>query len=288
MSQTQTTNTVEKTGAEAVQVLGSQATSTEEAPQQAEQKVVEQPIQEAVTQEPKEGTPEWATKRFSELTAQREEQKRLADDNARERDFYKKIALEKAGQPSSDQPVVTTPNPLDVEPKVDDFTDYGDFVKASVDHQVRLAVLKMQSHAAQVQTVQERTQKFFSSAEAFKKETPDFDALITSPSFVQSEPVVEAILHSTKGPQIAYFLAKNPEISSRLNQLSPFEVALEIGRMEERLTPPTPKVITQAPKPLQTVLGGNETVNKDPEKMNMDEYAKANEYRFAWRGKTKR
>ena len=287
MSQTQTTNTVEKTGAEAVQVLGSQATSTEEAPQQAEQ-VVAAPIQETVVQEPKEGTPEWATKRFSELTAQREEQKRLADDNARERDFYKKIALEKAGQPSSDQPVVTTPNPLDVEPKVDDFTDYGDFVKASVDHQVRQAVRTMQSQAAQIQTVQERTKKFFSSAEAFKKETPDFDSLITSPSFVQSEPVVEAILHSTKGPQIAYFLAKNPEISSRLNQLSPFEVALEIGRMEERLTPPTPKVITQAPRPLQTVLAGNEVVNKEPEKMNMEEYAKENEHRFAWPRKTKR
>jgi hypothetical protein len=171
---------------------------------------------------------------------------------------------------------------------VDDFTDYGDFVKASVDHQVKQAVRLMQSEAKQVQTVQERTQKFFSSAETFKKETPDFDTLITSPTFVQSESVVEAILHSTKGPQIAYFLAKNPEITSRLNQLSPFEVALEIGRMEERLTPPTPKVITQAPKPLQNVSGGNEVVTKELEKMNMDEYAKANEHRFAWRGKTKR
>jgi hypothetical protein len=146
----------------------------------------------------------------------------------------------------------------------------------------------LQSNATQVQTAQERTKKFFSSAEAFKKETPDFDALVQSPTFVQTEPVVEAILHSTKGPQIAYFLAKNPEITSRLNQLSPFEVALEIGRLEERLTPPTPKVITQAPKPLQNVSGGNEVVAKDPEKMNMDEYAKANEHRFAWRGKTKR
>jgi len=288
VSQTQTTNTVEKTGAEAVQVLGSQATSTVEAPQQTEQVVAEQPIKETVVQEPKEGTPEWATKRFSELTAQREDQKRLADDAVRERDFYKKIALEKVGQPSSNQPVVTTPNPLDVEPKVDDFTDYGDFVKASVTYQVTQALRTKQSEDTITQTVQERTKKFFTSAEPFKKETPDFDALVQSPTFVQSDSVVEGILHSTKGPQIAYFLAKNPEITSRLNQLSPFEVALEIGRMEERLTPPAPKVITQAPKPLQNVSGGNEVVMKEPEKMNMDEYAKANEHRFAWRGKTKR
>jgi hypothetical protein len=73
-----------------------------------------------------------------------------------------------------------------------------------------------------------------------------------------------------------------------LNQLSPFEVALEIGRIEERLTPPSPKVVTQSPKPLQNVTGGNEVVAKDAKDMNMDEYAKANEHRFAWRGGKRR
>ena len=282
MSQTQTTTTVEKTGAEAVQSLGSQATSIEVAPPKTETVV-----QETVVQEPKEGTPEWATKRFGELTQQREEQKRLADEAIRDREFYKKLALERQGQPPAD-PAVTPKTTELVEPKLEDFTDYADFLKSSVDYRVKVELNNLSSQMRQNQTRVERTQKFHLAADAFKKETPDFDAVITNPAFVQSEPVVEAILHSNKGPQIAYFLARNTAVLSQLNQLSPFEVALEIGRIEERLTPPSPKVVTQSPKPLQTVSGGNEIVTKEPDKMNMDEYAKANEHRFAWRGKNKR
>jgi hypothetical protein len=283
VSQTQTTTTVDTTGAEAVQSLGSQATSTEEAPKQTEV-VIEQPIQ---PQEPKEGTPEWATKRFSELTLQREEQKRLAEDAGRERDFYKKIALERQGQPAVETPVAPKTDEL-VEPKLDDFTDYADFVKATVNYRVTTELRNLSSQAQQNQTRVERTQKFHSAAEAFKKDTPDFDVVITSPAFVQSEPVVEAILHSNKGPQIAYYLAKNAEVLSRLNQSSPFEVALEIGRIEERLTPLAPKVITQTPKPLTPVTGSTGAVEKDPKDMSMDEYAKHREDAYAWRGRNKR
>jgi hypothetical protein len=286
VSQTQTTTTVEKTGAEAVQSLGSQATSTEDASQQTEQVTQDQQVQDNTTQEPKEGTPEWATKRFSELTSQREEQKRLAEDAARERDFYKKLALERQGQPSADHAAPKTDEL--VEPKLEDFTDYSDFLKSSVDYRVKLELRNFSSQIKQNQTKEDRARKFYSSAETFKKETPDFEATITSPTFVQSESVVEAVLHSNKGPQVAYFLAKNPAVTSKLNSLSPFEVALEIGRIEERLTPPQPKVVTQSPKPLHNVSGTGETVTKDPEKMNMEEYAKHREPAYAWRGKKAR
>jgi hypothetical protein len=286
VSQTQTTTTVEKTGAEAVQSLGSQATSTEGAPQQTEQINQEQQNQEITTQEPKEGTPEWATKRFAELTVQREDAKRLADDAVRERDFYRKLALERQEQPAAGPAATKPAEPT--EPKLEDFTDYGDFVKASVDYRVKLELRNFSSQIQQNQTKEERARKFYSSAETFKKETPDFEATITSPTFLQSESVVEAVLHSNKGPQVAYYLAKNPAVTSRLNELSPFEVALEIGRIEERLTPPQPKVVTQSPKPLQNVSGTGETVTKDPKTMNMEEYAKHREDAYAWRGRKAR
>ena len=286
--ETQTTITAEG-GNQAVNQEG-QATSGQDAIQTIVQEGVVQPD---TTQEPTEGTPEWATKRFGELTAQREEAKRVADDARREAEFYKQLALERSS--ATAQPAAAAA-PTTIEPQgpplLENFTDYTDYMKALANYQVKEAFKDVQVQSQQATTQQDRQTKFKTAAVEFKKTTPDFEVVITSPSFRQTAAVIEAIYHSTKGPQLAYYLAKNPDVTNRLNTLSPFEVALEIGRLEERLTPPQPKVISSTPAPLQNLSGTNAAPEKDlatiASKGTMDDYAAARAPALQWKGRRAR
>jgi hypothetical protein len=289
--ETQTTTTAEG-GIKAVNQEG-QATSGQGAPQTEPVIVQDGVVQPAAVQEPTEGTPEWATKRFGELTAQREDAKREAENARRDAEFYKQVALERAS--AAPQPAATAA-PTTVEPQgppsLESFTDYTDYMKALADYQVKEAVKAVQAQSQQATTQQDRQTKFKTAADEFKKTTPDFEAVITSPSFRQTAAVIEAIYYSTKGPQLAYYLAKNPDVTNRLNTLSPFEVALEVGRLEERLTPPQPKVISSTPAPLQNLSGTNATPEKDlatiASKGTMDDYAAARAPALQWKGRRAR
>ena len=231
-------------------------------------------------------TPEWAVKRFAKLTAQREDEKRLRETAERDREFYRELALK--GQTPKAEEIKPEPKPALVAPKIEDFETYDEYLDAALDYRVQ-----QKFEAKTVATVQEQEftkihTRFVEGAGKFKEKAADYDQSVGNPAFVQSPALFEAVLSSDIGPALAYHLSKNLAEVDRLNKLSPVLVAREIGRLEERLTPPTPKVVTQAPKPLKPV-GGNDTdkVQKDPKDMNMDEYAASRAHTVAYRGRKK-
>lgn len=119
---------------------------------------------------------------------------------------------------------------------------------------------------------------FEERASAFKILVPDFDEAISSLSKAMSfKPhVAEELFDSDAGPSILYHLAKSPQKAQQLNEMSPREVAKEIGRLEATLTKPQQRKQTQAGAPLASIGGGAAPPTKDPAKMSTSEYV-------AWR-----
>jgi hypothetical protein len=74
-------------------------------------------------------------------------------------------------------------------------------------------------------------------AQAFAAENPDFSDLVGAlelPPHIA--PAVElAVLTEVNGPQIAYELARNPQIVTDLAQMTPAQAASKIGRLAEHL-----------------------------------------------------
>jgi hypothetical protein len=83
--------------------------------------------------------------------------------------------------------------------------------------------------------------------------------------------MAEAIREAENGPAIAYYLAKNPAESHRIASLSPVAQAAAIGRLEGKVTVPTPRT-TQAPPPVKTASGGTGTAAFDPENSSPKEF----------------
>jgi uncharacterized protein with GYD domain len=177
-------------------------------------------------------------------------------------------------------------NPVEGPKEADYNGDYFAFQAAKTAHETKQALRAEFNEQKQAETQRklaekqaEMVQEFEERAEEFRERIPDFDKAIND--FVKdggkfSPTLVEELQASEMGPALAYQIVKNPQLAAQLNQLSPREVAREIGRLEGKVSLPNPNKITKAPPPLKTPAGAAANLKNDPSSMSMEEYV-------AWR-----
>lgn len=210
-------------------------------------------------QEPAEKQPEQAARkggvqtRMNELTRARHEAEREAK-------FWREQAAKQQGAQSSQDAK---------KPARADFADEEGYFEALALHiaDQKVAAYREQSQAERANEAESRhnttrfelyQQRVSDSAEAM----PDYHEVVGKSDVSAAPHVLESIIESDSGPQLAYHLAKNPDVAERLNDMTPLQAAREIGRLEAQLAQPkaeTPpqKRTTNAPAPINPVRGGN-------------------------------
>lgn len=134
----------------------------------------------------------------------------------------------------------------------------------------KLAEAEQQQTATRFELYQERVSTALDAM-------PDYHEVVGGSDVPAEAHVLEAILDSEQGPQLAYHLAKHPDVAQRLNEMTPVQAAREIGRLEAQLaqpkteTPP-PKRTTNAPPPINPVRGSNGQFTKSPDQMTDAEW----------------
>lgn len=207
--------------------------------------------------------------RIAELT-------RLRREAEREAEHWKGIATQNGAKPGDSAAPASKPN-------ADDFEDYGEFVEALTDWKVaerERATASTRAEAAEKTVAETRDAEWGARIGAVKATIPDFDAVMEKADTPTAPHVAAAIMEADRGPELLYHLAAHPEIVEKLNDLSPYRAAVELGRIEASLgetvapappPPPEPKKPSNAPAPITPVKGGTATT-KDPAKMDMAEY----------------
>lgn len=109
----------------------------------------------------------------------------------------------------------------------------------------------------QTRLAQTRLAELQERADAIKDRVPDFEKALREfadegGEFAQH--VKEAVLRV--GPELAYYLAKNPDVADELNELEPYEAAIRIGELKPKLSLAQSRKQTQAPPPLKGLSGG--------------------------------
>lgn len=262
--------------------MGEEATATQEVAN-LEQEVVEEEKTEATTVEEtgKEEISEGLTVdeivsgtkkakkgvqgRIDELTKEKY-------DARREADFWKNKANE-VKKPEST--VISSDRPM--PPAESDFIDPNDYKKARVDYEDRLDAWKYQHRKnEEIQEMQKEElagniAKFNTISVRMREKYPDFDTAINEPVFT---PILSnEVMASEYGPEIGYFLAKNPSEALRLSKLTPTGVAKEIGKLEVKFSQAVKKTNSKAPDPLNPIKG-DDVPQKDPSKMTDAEWYK--------------
>jgi hypothetical protein len=108
----------------------------------------------------------------------------------------------------------------------------------------------------------------------FAQKTPDYMVTISNPAltFMHGE-FLGVIKASEKGPELAYYIAKNPQLVARLASKSVPQRLAELGRIEAELSrPPPPPKVTTAPAPPTPIGGGPAQTVKLDEVKDIDEW----------------
>lgn len=218
--------------------------------------------------------PKGVQKRIDELTRQRYDAERAAENARREADYYRSLANQ-GTKPTEVQA------PTGKEPKLEDFDSYDAFIEAKAAH-----VFEKKQHALREQQALQRQQEetdslrksFAEKAELGRKKYADYDEIVHSPNVHIAQHTAALVMQSDLAHELAYHIAKNPDIAAKINALNPVLAAKEIGRLEANLAvKPQAKKISSAPPPIKPIKG-KEEVKKDLHSLSTAEYiARRNE-----------
>jgi hypothetical protein len=217
--------------------------------------------------------------RIDELTRYRREAER-------ERDYFR----------SEVERLRTQPPPKPAEPAAQaktladfnyDEADYQAYLREEVAKTTRETLAKeLQTQREQEDTARRR--RTFKQREAeFAKETPDYREIAYHAPI--TDEVAQLVTELESGPHLAYFLGKNPEVAAAISELPLRIAAVELGRIDARLTAErekakaTPPVSKAPPPPAKLEGSGDPKVEKDPSEMTDVEFAKWRKRQIAQR-----
>lgn len=165
-------------------------------------------------------------------------------------------------------------------PKLEQYNSIEEYLDALADHKAsqKFDHLAKEREAKESQTRQQQEaaklhESYTKQTEQARQAYGDFDDVVQDPDLPISQAMAEAIMRSTNGADVAYYLGKNPDQAARIASLDPFSAAVEIGRIAATVVRPQPRKTSNAPPPIQPV-GARATPVTDPDKMSADEWIK--------------
>lgn len=192
-------------------------------------------------------------KRFDRLTKEKYEAKARAD-------YLESIVNQGANKQQESK--------QDGRPQQSQYASAEDFVEALTDWKLeqREAVSKQAESQRAQQSEQQRIEKIFADAEALG----NFDRDDFAESVKITQPMADAIKESDIAAKLVSHLYANPEEAERIASLSNARQAVELGKLEVKLSTVAPKV-SKAPAPIDPI-GKGKASNSSLDTDDMEEF----------------
>lgn len=229
-------------------------------------------------------------KRIDELVKQREDAERRADAERQEK--LRLLALVEKGKedkPAAEEPLARPTRTAFAsdeayEAALDEYIEAKSAATAQREIQKTIAEQRQKAEQEAVEKGQREVQAAYKArVEKILEKYPDYHEVAESPDVQVSMPIAHAIVASEHGPDIQYYLGKNPAEAQRISALSPVQQLVELGRLVAKFETPAkaveppekPKpVLSAAPKPIKPLEAGSEAQSrKSPDEESMEEYA---------------
>ncbi len=158
-----------------------------------------------------------------------------------------------------------------------DYRSSEDFTRAVAEkaaREVGAEILARQAAQAREIAARAAHEAWIEATTAFRAKAPDFEEIAHNPNLAITPTMADAIRELSRGPEIAYYLGRNPEEAARIAGLPPVSQATAIARLEARIAEPQAS-ITKAPQPVGTLSGRAGSGGKKLEDMSFEEYRRA-------------
>ncbi len=149
--------------------------------------------------------------------------------------------------------------------------DYTRAIAEQAAREVGAGVMARQAAQAQELAAQAAQDAWSEASAEFRQKVPDFDAVVHNPNLSVTPVMADAIRESSRGPEIAYYLGKNPAEAVHIAALPPVSQATAIARLEGRLGA-NAVAVSRAPQPVGTLSGWGGSAGKALEDMDFEEY----------------
>src|SRR5271166_324092 len=236
--------------------------------QQAEPKAVEpaSPPEAEGAAEPAAKEPRGVGKRLQQLEAQLREAQALADQSAAEA----KLARDALAR-------ITPPVPTE-RPRAESYqtpAEYDEAVISWAKAEGMKEATQQRAQVAQTQAEQAILRTWEQRKAAAMETMPDWETVVTAENLPIPLPVARAIVRSEDGPQVAYYLGKNPDEAARIAKLDPEQQIYEVGRIiGERPWQRNARTVSKAPAPIAPLGGSRQRAGQvSPEDESMEAYA---------------
>lgn len=214
--------------------------------------------------------------RIDELTRSRREAEREAA-------YWKARAQ---GTDSAQSPAQSAAKPK--PPVQSDFATLEEFQDAMVDFRVEQKVTEKftakENEKNATDAVIERANSWQSRLDSARAAISDFNEVMDTAEIPVAPHVADLLFEHDLGANLAYHFAKNPDVLTKLNTMSPAKAAFELGKIGDKLEAAAPaanadkptlkvvdKPISKAPPPAQTIGQGRATT-PSLEDTSMDDY----------------
>lgn len=174
-------------------------------------------------------------------------------------------------------------------PQRENFADYEGYLEAKADYQVAEKFKEVEARAdraRQETELREREATWQKLEQKAAKKYEDYEDVALSDDLAIT-PIMAAAIKDAKeiGPDIAYYLGKNPDDADRIAKLSPAAQVREIGKIEARLESKAEpaKRQSKAPPPIDPIGGGSSAANTSETDQKAFEAMRAKQ--GAWWGK---
>jgi len=161
----------------------------------------------------------------------------------------------------------------EVAPKRESFQDDDAYLQAHIEHLAEQRAAEKIAIREQQSRQERTTEAFLEKAEKAIERYADFNAVVGNPQLAINDAMAEFISDSDQGPDVAYFLGKNPTRAAQIAQMTPIKAARELTRIEAELSAKPKPRLSNAPAPI-TPIGGASGAIKPTGDMTDAEYAK--------------
>jgi len=244
---------------------------------EAVEATAEAPLEEQ--EQTTEKDPEKATTRRFERRIDRAH-KRAAEAQARAELLERELAELK---------VKSQPQVPSAAPRMEDFTDVQEYVKAYATYEKDQAIKeyeKKQRDAA-VQSQQKKlVEHWEAGVSKAQSKYDDWDEVVGD--IKPTTPWAYAMMEADNGPDIAHYLGTHPAEVRRIAALTPSSQFREIGKLELKLQAPPepPKKPSKAPAPIEPVKGDAKISEEDiVDNMDFEKYKRLGDKRFGIGGR---
>jgi hypothetical protein len=200
-----------------------------------------------------------AQDRINEITAKyRDTERQLATERAVNQTLMQQMGnVTQTPDVQYEQPTATFGEP---EPKLEDYNyDAVLHAQAVGAWQVRKELADTEAKAKQQNEVASQVRRdaeWNVKTAEFKQKFPDFDARVQDPNLSITPAMATVIKSSNKGPEMAYYLAQNPDTAADIASSTPEIQAYRLGQIEARMV--TKPRNPAAPPPVTPVAGSSE------------------------------